>query len=244
MYGYHGAAGLSNYAFGSAYTWSYILVIVCFIAAMIASARVKSIFRKYDEYKAMKGLTAEQAAQRVLDFYGITNVTIQHISGELSDNFNPKTNVISLSDSTFGHTSIAAIGVACHEAGHAAQHAEGYVPIRVRNAIVPICNIGSTAGIPLAILGILINASGLVYFGLILYSFVALFQFATLPVELDASHRALQVIDETKMLEGNEYEGARKVLTAAAMTYVVALATSLANLLRFVIIFLGNRRSD
>ena len=177
----------------------------------------------------------------MLDFYGITNVSIQHISGELSDNYNPSTNIISLSDSTYGHSSIAAIGVACHEAGHAAQHAQGYVPIKVRNAIVPICNIGSAAGVPLALIGIFLNMSGLVYFGLLLYSFVALFQFATLPVELDASHRALKVIDETKMLEGNEYSGARKVLTAAAMTYVVAVATALANLLRFVVIFLGGR---
>ena len=123
-----------------------------------------------------------------------------------------------------------------------AQHAQGYVPIKVRNAIIPVCNIGSAAGIPLALIGIFLNISGLVYFGLILYAFVALFQFVTLPVELDASHRALKVIDETKMLEGNEYNGARKVLTAAAMTYVVAVATALANLLRFVIIFLGNNR--
>ena len=203
MYGYQGLGNLSAYGIGSAYTWSYILVLVCFFAALIASSRVKSVYAKFDEYKASKGLTAEQAAQRVLDYYGITNVSIQHIPGELSDNFNPKTNIISLSDSTYGHSSIAAIGVACHEAG---------------------------------------NMSGLVYFGLLLYAFVALFQFVTLPVELDASHRALKVIDETKMLEGNEYTGARKVLTAAAMTYVVAVATALANLLRFVIVFLGNSR--
>ncbi len=244
MYGYQGAGNLSAYGFGSAYTWSYILVLVCFVAAMIASRRVKTVYAKYDKIKASRGMTAEQAAQRVLDYYGITNVRIQHISGDLSDNYNPSTNIISLSDSTYGHTSIAAIGVACHEAGHAAQHAQGYVPIKIRNAIIPITNIGSAAGVPLALLGIVLNISGLVYFGLLLYAFVALFQLATLPVELDASRRALNVIDETKMLEGNEYNGARKVLTAAAMTYIVALATSLANLLRFVIIFLGGRRSD
>lgn len=241
MYGYQGLGTLSNYGFGSVYTWSYILVIACFIAALIAQFRVKSVYSKYDKYESMKGLTAEQAAQRVLDYYGITNVSIQHISGDLSDNYNPSTNIISLSDSTYGHSSIAAIGVACHEAGHAAQHAQGYVPIKIRNAIIPVCNIGSVAGVPLAILGIFLNMSGLVYFGLLLYAFVAFFQFATLPVELDASHRALKVIDETKMLEGNEYNGARRVLTAAAMTYVVAVATALANLLRLVIVLLDSR---
>lgn len=244
MYGYQGLGQLSQYGFGSAYTWSYILVLLCFVAALIASARVKSVYAKYDEFKASKGITAEQAARMVLEYYGVKDVQIQHIPGELSDNFNPKTNIISLSDSTYGHSSIAAIGVACHEAGHAAQHAQNYVPIKVRNAIIPVCNIGSAAGIPLALIGIFLNMSGLVYFGLLLYAFVAIFQLVTLPVELDASHRALKVIGETGMLAGNEYEGAKKVLTAAAMTYVVAVATALANILRFVIIFLGNGRRN
>ena len=243
MYDYSTLGAYSQYT-GSGYMLSYLLVIACFFAALIASARVKSVYAKYDQVAASRGLTAEEAARKVLEYYGITNVAIQHISGELSDNFNPKTNIISLSDSTYGHSSIAAIGVACHEAGHAAQHAQGYVPIKIRNSIIPICNIGSAAGIPLAILGIILNLTGLVYFGLILYAFVALFQFATLPVELDASRRALKVINETQMLSGNEYTGAKKVLTAAAMTYVVAVATALANLLRFVVVFLGNRNRN
>jgi len=235
---------MGSYYFDPAYTWTYVLVVLCFFAALIASSKVKSTYRKYDAVESTNRLTAEQAVARVLQYYGITDVTIQHISGELTDNFNPKTKVISLSDSTFGHTSIAAIGVACHEAGHAAQHAEGYVPIKLRNAVIPVCNIGSTLGLPIAILGVFLNTLNLVYIGLILYSFITIFQFITLPVELDASHRALKVINETGMLTDEERGGARKVLTAAAMTYIVAAATALANLLRFVVMFLGGSRRN
>ncbi|MBQ1544721.1 MAG: zinc metallopeptidase [Clostridia bacterium] len=222
--------------------WTYILVLVCFAVSMIASARVRSTYRKFDGVESTNRMTAEQAVAKVLQYYGITDVQIQHIEGELTDNFNPKTKIISLSDSTFGHSSIAAIGVACHEAGHAAQHAQGYVPIKLRNAVIPVCNIGSAMGIPIAILGVILNTVNLVYIGLLLYAFITLFQLITLPVELDASHRALKVIRETGMLTANEQHGARSVLSAAAMTYVVAAATALANLLRFAVIFLGNSR--
>lgn len=233
---------IGDFNTGSVYMWTYILVLVCFAVSMIASARVRSTYRKFDGVESTNRLTAEQAVAKVLQYYGITDVQIQHIEGELTDNFNPKTKIISLSDSTFGHSSIAAIGVACHEAGHAAQHAQGYVPIKLRNAVIPVCNIGSAMGIPIAILGVILNTVNLVYIGLLLYAFITLFQLITLPVELDASHRALKVIRETGMLTANEQHGARSVLSAAAMTYVVAAATALANLLRFAVIFLGNSR--
>ncbi len=240
---------LGNYYFDGAYGWTYILVLITFFAAAIASRRVNSVYSKFDKVRSTKGLTAEQAAQRVLDHYGVKGVTIQPIAGNLTDNFNPQTNIISLSESVYGHTSIAAIGVACHEAGHAAQHAEGYVPIKLRNAVVPVTNFGSRAGLPIAILGVVLASAtqgamgyGLVYFGLLLYAFITIFQFITLPVELNASRRALKVIDETGMLEGSEYNGAKAVLTAAAMTYVVAAASALASLLRYAVILLN--RSD
>lgn len=233
---------IGDFNTGSVYMWTYILVLVCFAVSMIASARVRSTYRKFDGMESTNRLTAEQAVAKVLQYYGITDVQIQHIEGELTDNFNPKTKIISLSDSTFGHSSIAAIGVACHEAGHAAQHAQGYIPIKLRNAVIPVCNIGSAMGIPIAILGVILNTVNLVYIGLLLYAFITLFQLITLPVELDASHRALKVIRETGMLTANEQHGARSVLSAAAMTYVVAAATALANLLRFAVIFLGNSR--
>ena len=233
---------IGDFNTGSVYMWTYILVLVCFAVSMIASARVRSTYRKFDGVESTNRMTAEQAVAKVLQYYGITDVQIQHIEGELTDNFNPKTKIISLSDSTFGHSSIAAIGVACHEAGHAAQHAQGYIPIKLRNAVIPVCNIGSAMGIPIAILGVILNTVNLVYIGLLLYAFITLFQLITLPVELDASHRALKVIRETGMLTANEQHGARSVLSAAAMTYVVAAATALANLLRFAVIFLGNSR--
>ncbi|MBR6513106.1 MAG: zinc metallopeptidase [Clostridia bacterium] len=229
----------------------YFLVIAMFFIAMVAQNKVKRTYSKFSQVASERGITAERAVQMVLDYYGITDVSIQQIPGELTDNYNPKTNIISLSEPVAGSTSIAAIGVACHEAGHAAQHATGYLPIKIRNSIVPICNIGSRLGIPLAIIGIILQTSvsgmwetgqALIYAGIIMYGFAFLFQFVTLPTELDASHRALKVIDERDILSKDEREGAKKVLTAAAMTYVVALATALVNLLRFAYIFLGRGR--
>ena len=237
---------LGNFYFDPAYTWTYVLVMITFAASLIAQIRVKTTFSKYSGRENKNRLTAEQAAQRVLDYYGVDDVSIQHINGKLTDNYNPSTSIISLSDEVYGSTSIAAIGVACHEAGHAAQHAQGYLPIRIRNAIIPVCNIGNYLGVPLAILGAVINMYGLVYFGLLLYSFIAIFQFATLPVEFNASRRAIKVIEETGMLDKQESRGAASVLKAAAMTYVAAAATVLANVIRFAVMILGgsNRRSN
>ena len=227
------------------YTWAYILVVIAFFASLIAQARVKYVYSRFDRVASQRGLTAEQAARAVLDYYQVYDVTVRPIAGKLTDNYNPRNKQISLSESTYGHSSIAATGVACHEAGHAAQHATGYVPIKIRNAIIPVCSFGSRFGIPLALVGMFVpnhTGTSLILAGLALYAFVALFQFATLPVELNASRRALKVIGETGLLDGREKSGAREVLIAAAMTYVVAVAASLADLFRMIILFLGNRR--
>lgn len=220
----------------------YIILVVPFIIlSMFAQIKVKSTYKKYGQIRNARGITGAQAAQQILSHYGVTDVAIRQIGGTLSDNFNPKTKIISLSQDVYDGTSVAAVGVACHEAGHAAQHAEGYVPIKIRNAIIPVCNIGSTLGLPLAIIGYFLGFGPLVYIGLILYAAVFVFQLVTLPVEFNASSRAMKVIKETDLLYDDEVDGARSVLTAAAMTYVAAMLVSLANLLRFVIRFTGRR---
>lgn len=227
-------------------TWLYlILVIPAFIISMIAQAKVKSTYNKMAKIRNTSGYTGAQAAAAVLRHYGIMNVRIEETSGKLSDHFDPRSNVIRLSKEVYYGNSIAAVGIACHEAGHAAQHAESYVPIKIRNSIIPICNIGSYLGLPLAFAGYFLGFEPLILVGLGLYSFIAVFQLATLPVEFNASRRAIRVIDETGLLrEEEEMRGAKKVLAAAAMTYVAALAVTLANLLRFVILFLGRGRRN
>ena len=219
-----------------------LLVVPMLILSLVAQVMVKSAFAKQSKVLSARGLTGEQAAARVLYHYGIPDVRIEHsTSGTLSDHFDPKSNVIRLSDGVYGSSSVAAIGIACHEAGHAAQHAQGYVPIKIRNAILPACNIGSKLGLPLAVIGYFLGFEPLVSVGLLLYALIAVFQFATLPVEFNASKRAITVIEDTNMLGVDEISGARKVLTAAAMTYVTALLVSLANLLRFVLRFSSRR---
>ena len=227
----------------SDYTISYFLLIVpVIILSMIASARVKAAYSKYARIGNKRGLTGAQAAQAVLDFYGIRDVRIQQIAGELTDNFNPKTKIISLSQGVYSSSSIAAVGIACHEAGHAAQHAQGYSPIKVRNALLFPANIGSRLGVPLAILGLFLGIQGLVSFGIILYCAIMLFQLVTLPVEFNASNRAIKVIEQQGLLYDNEVSGAKSVLRAAAMTYVAAFASSAANLLRLILMARGRRR--
>ena len=219
-----------------------LLVVPMLILSLIAQVAVKSTFSKQSKVLSSRGMTGEQAAARVLYHYGITDVRIERSpSGRLSDHYDPKAKVIRLSDGVYGSSSVAAIGVACHEAGHAAQHALGYAPIKIRNAILPACNIGSTIGLPLAILGYFMGFEPLVSLGLLLYALIAVFQLVTLPVELNASRRAINVIEETNMLSESETPGARKVLFAAAMTYITALLVSLANLLRFVLRFSSRR---
>ena len=220
----------------------FLLVVPALIIAIIAQTKVKSTYKKYSSVLNSRGLTGASAAQAVLSYYGITDVTIQPIAGTLTDNFNPKTKVISLSQGVYASNSVAAIGIACHEAGHAAQHAQDYAPIKIRKSIVPCCNIGSFAGIPLAILGLILSWSSLVYIGIALYGLVFVFHLVTLPVEFNASNRALKVIADNGLLYGDEYSGAKKVLASAAMTYVASMLMSLANLLRFAIRLLGSSR--
>ncbi|MBR5203086.1 MAG: zinc metallopeptidase [Clostridia bacterium] len=224
---------LSNYYY-------LILVVPVVILSMIASARVNSAFKKYSQVFSSRNLTGSQAAFEVLKFYGVTDVKIERVQGNLTDHYDPRVNVIRLSDKVYNSTSVAAIGVACHEAGHAAQYAQNYAPIKIRSFVLPVANLGSRAGIPLAILGFFLNFEFLAIVGIAFFSFAVLFQLITLPVELNASKRALNVITNVDILNANEKNGAKKVLTAAAMTYVAALAVSVANLLRILLMF--NRR--
>ena len=227
--------------------WYIILVIPAMILAGWAQYKVKSTYSKYSKVLNARGITGAYAAQAVLNHYGITDVRIEQTSGKLTDHFDPKSKVIRLSDGVYNATSVAAVGIACHEAGHAAQHAKDYVPIKIRTALVPVCNIGSTLGIPLALIGLFIGFEPLITIGLVLYGAIFAFQLVTLPVEFNASSRAVKVIDEAGLLRSEEeINGTKKVLSAAAMTYVAALAVTLANLLRFAILFLGrgNRRRN
>lgn len=225
-------------------TWLYLILIVpAFILSLVAQAKVKSTYSKMAKVRNTSGYTGAQAAAAVLRHYGIMDVRIEETSGKLSDHFDPRSKVIRLSRDVYYGNSIAAVGIACHEAGHAAQHNQGYVPIKVRNAIIPVCNIGSYLGIPLAFAGYFLGFEPLILVGLGLYSLIAVFQLVTLPVEFNASARAIRVIDENGLLRSEEeISGAKKVLSAAAMTYVAALAVTLANLLRFAILFLGRGR--
>lgn len=227
-----------------------ILVLPAVIFAMICSANVNSTFKKYSTQYSARGITGAEAARRVLDGNGLYDVRIEHISGNLTDHFDPREKVIRLSDNVYNNTSTAAIGVACHEAGHAIQHAVGYFPIKVRSAIIPVTNIGSKLSMPLILLGLLFANSELggtfVNIGIACFGLSTLFQLVTLPTEFNASHRALQIIQSSNILYDNELAGAKKTLRAAAMTYVAALAVSLMQLLRLIILFggRGRRRDD
>lgn len=220
----------------------FVLVIPALIISLIAQAKVKSTYSKMSRVMNSRGLTGAQAADAVLRYYGITDVRIEQVAGTLSDHYDPRSNVIRLSQGVYNATSVAAVGIACHEAGHAAQHAESYKPIAVRNMILPVANIGSASGLWIALIGLAMNFRIMILIGIILYAFVAVFQLVTLPVEFNASSRALKVIDETNMLQGEEYAGAKKVLSAAAMTYVAALLVSIMSLLRVILRAKGGRR--
>ncbi len=214
-----------------------ILVVPALILSVIAQISVKGTYKRMSKIRNSRNITGAAAAARVLSYYGINNVRIEPINGELTDHYDPRTNVIRLSSKVFSGSSIAAVGISCHEAGHAAQHAQNYSPIKVRNAILPFANIGSSAGIWLAVIGYFLNFGVLVDIGIILFAAVVLFQLVTLPIEFNASARAMKVIDETGMLSFDEQKGTRKVLTAAAMTYVAALIVSIMSLLRLILRF-------
>lgn len=222
--------------------WYLVLVVPTIIIAIIAQNKVTTTFRKYSKQKSTMGFTAAEVTRRILDSNGLYNVAIERISGNLTDHYDPRTNVIRLSDSVYDSNSVAAIGVAAHEAGHAVQHAEKYLPIKIRNSIVPIANFGSSFAPILIILGIIFSFEPIVWIGIILYSAIAIFQLVTLPVEFNASSRALNTLGAMAILSDEELEGSKKVLSAAAMTYVAALITTLANLLRFILLTRGRNR--
>lgn len=224
------------------YYYTGIIMLPVFIFALICQAKVKTNFNRYSQIMNRSGMTGADAAWRLLQLNGITDVKIKRISGTLTDYYDPNKKEICLSEDVFNSRSIAAIGVACHEAGHACQHNEGYFPLKIRSIVIPATKIGSALGVPLCLIGMFINAEPLAYAGLFLYGFVALFQLITLPVEFNASKRALQTIETNGFLTDSEYVGARKVLSAAALTYVAALASALATMLRLLIIVAGGRR--
>ena len=220
----------------------FILIIPVLIVSLIIQAKLKSTFNKFSRIGNARNITGAQAAEIVLRYYNIQDVRIERINGSLTDCYDPVNKVIKLSDTVFDNPSIAAVGVACHEAGHAAQHAEKYMPIKVRNSILPVCNIGSRLSIPLLILGVIFSFAPLIWIGIGFFAFTSLFQFITLPVEFNASNRAINVIESTGILSYEEKNGASKVLKMAAMTYVASLAMSLAQLLRLILRYGGNRR--
>lgn len=227
--------------------WTYLLLLPCIVLSLWASANVKSTYKRYQSQHSRRGLTAEAAAKEVLRANGVYDVRFERIAGELTDHFDPRSNVIRLSDSVYNSTSVSAIGVACHEAGHAVQYAQSYFPIRLRAAIIPVTNIGSKLAMPLILIGVLLSSMGqfsdlLVNLGILCFSLSLVFQLVTLPVEFNASNRALAAIRNSRILDDEELRGARKTLRAAAMTYVAATAVALAQLMRLLILFGGGNR--
>lgn len=222
--------------------WQILLLVIPLLLCFGAQILIKSRYRKYSGIFNKRNLTGAQAAYELLRANGVNNVQIMRVAGEMTDNYNPKTNTINLSEGVYDSTSIAAIGIACHEAGHACQYAENYFPIKIRAKVIPAANIGSSIGLPLCMLGIIFSSfSFLFYIGIILYAAVLLFQFATLPVEFNASSRALKTIQSSQLLDEQEYPGAKAVLRAAALTYVASMASTLFTIIRLVLIS-GRRR--
>ena len=227
------------------FDWTYLVFIVpCIIITLICQVKVQSTFSKYSKIRNSRNITGAQAAEYVLRQNGVTGVRIEHVSGSMTDHFDPRTNVIRLSDTVYNSNSVAAVGVACHEAGHAVQHAVGYLPNKIRSIILPMAKIGSQLSWILILLGLVFTAKVgfvLLYIGIVLFSLSVLFTIATLPVEFNASKRALECIRESDLLYGDEYTGAKRTLQAAAMTYVASALTAIMQLLRLIIIARGRR---
>ncbi|MDD3205726.1 MAG: zinc metallopeptidase [Lachnospiraceae bacterium] len=233
-----------GYGYGYYMDWTYILVLIGAVLSIVASTRVQSTFNKYARVRSMTGMTGAEAAQRLLRNAGINDVRIEHINGNLTDHYDPRNKVLRLSDATYGSNSVAAVGVAAHECGHAIQHQVGYVPLQIRSALVPAANIGSRLGIPIIILGVLLSYNyTLVQVGIWVFALAVAFQIITLPVEFNASNRAVKLLDQQGILAGQEVSDCRKVLGAAALTYVAAAASSILQLLRLVLIFGGGRNN-
>ena len=227
------------------YDSTYILVLIGVVISMIASAKLNSTYQRYSSVRSMCGLTGAEVAQKLLNNQGIYDVTVRRVAGNLTDHYDPRTKTVNLSDSVYGSTSIAAIGVAAHECGHAMQDASDYSPLRIRAALVPAANLGSSLAWPLILIGLLLGGGGstLAGIGILLFLLAVLFQLVTRPVEYNASHRAVTLLDSTGILSGQEVGQTRSVLSAAALTYVAAAAASILQLLRLLMIF-GNRRND
>lgn len=234
------------YPYGMGFYWdpTYILVIIGAVITMAASAKVNSTYGKYSKVRSISGMTGAEAAQRILYNAGLSHIRIEHVSGNLTDHYDPRSKVLRLSDTVYGSTSVAAIGVAAHECGHAIQDQQEYAPLRFRNAFVPVANFGSKAAWPLIIIGLLFGSNSiLIEIGVLCFSLAVLFQLITLPVEFNASSRAVAILGNTGMLHGEEIKQTKKVLTAAALTYVASAAAAILSLLRLILLF-GRRDND
>ena len=241
-----GGYGMYGYGYGYRLDPTIFLVLIGVLLSLWAQNRVNSTFARYSRVRSFSGMTGAEAARRLLNVQGIYDVTVQPVSGKLTAHYDPRTKVVKLSDSVYNATSVAAIGVAAHECGHAMQHNEGYGPLRFRSALVPVANFGSQLSWPMILLGILFGGLGspLVQVGILMFSLAVLFQLVTLPVEFNASSRAVRLLDSQGILSGEEVDGTRKVLKAAALTYVAAAAGSILQLLRLVILFGGRDRDN
>lgn len=226
---------------------TYVLVLIGVVLSLLASGRVKTTFAKYARVNNSRNITGAEAAERILHGAGIYDVRVEHVSGNLSDHYDPRSKVLRLSDTVYGQTSVAAIGVAAHECGHAIQHAKGYAPLKFRSVLVPAANFGAQIAWPLILIGLLFNSNSSMLFiniGIIAFSLAVLFQLVTLPIEYNASNRAIRIIADTGLMQGEEIKAAKKVLSAAALTYVASAATAILQLLRIILLTGGRRRND